>query len=124
MTGIRETTRLIIDRELSPKANALRLQQTAKKGLTDLIASGRASVYYKTKVDGREAISSIGQGQIPAAIDTAQQSVYVQFGFAAEAARYAIDFLKIRTGPTVSGNFSRSFWLSADDRFMMADQFT
>lgn len=114
MSALRQQVSVYIDANLAPAARSAKLAQIARAGRDDLIATGRASPYYQTFVDGARgaAEESVRPGG----------TILYQFGYVATAAVFALNFLRARS-PVASGRYRGSFYLGVNGRFIPASQF-
>jgi hypothetical protein len=112
-SAFRQTTRVLVDREFSPAARSRALATMAKRGLADLLASGRASRRYRTFVDGQE-------GRAEESVSDRGVILY-EFQYLGEVVAFAIGFLQ-RRAPVKSGRFRAGFFVSVDGRFLSPDQ--
>jgi hypothetical protein len=116
VAAFRQQVQAYINVNLSPAARSKILADTARAGLADLIATGRASTSYNTFVDGRR------DGNEDDVIGTGGGSILYRFDMQAQAAVFALAFLMAR-GPARSGKFRNSFFVGVDGRFVAAAQF-
>jgi len=96
---------------LSPAALSARLAETAREDVARLIASGRASPRYRRFVDGVE-------GAPETAVKPDGMILY-RFDYMAEVAAFVLSFLEARA-PKRTGEFSKSFYLGLDGKFVPA----
>jgi hypothetical protein len=113
--AFRQTTKVIVDREFSPAARSRALATMAKKGLAELLASGRASKRYRTFVDGRE-------GAAEETVSGDHGVILYSFQYLGEITQFALGFL-MRRSPVKSGAFRDSFFISVDGRFIRPAEF-
>jgi hypothetical protein len=113
-SAFRQATRVFIDQQLSPAARSARLADAAKAGVAELVASGRASPYYRRFVDGQE-------GAQESSVKPNGGVILYQFSYVAETVAFAIAFLRGRS-PVGSGRYRDGFVVSVDGRPIPAAQ--
>jgi hypothetical protein len=105
---------VFVSRALSPQARSAALAEAARRGVADLISSGRAPPRYRRFVDGVE-------GAAESAVKPDGAIVY-RFEYLAEVITFALGYLQGRA-PTGSGAFRRGFFLGLDGKFVRAAAF-
>jgi hypothetical protein len=116
VSALRQQVTAFVNTNLSPAARSATLARLAVEMRDGLISTGRASPVYRTFVDGREgapeaSVKGTGGGVI-----------LYRFGYAAQAAVFALAFLKGRS-PSKSGKYRGSFYVGVNGRFIPAVQF-
>lgn len=114
--SFRRNLRTFTGGNLSPVARSARLAHTARDALADLQGTGRVSGSYRvTTVDGRKGASE----------DTVRGDgrgvVLYEFSYTAEAATFALAFLRRRAAG--ASGYSRSFFVGVNGKFIRAADF-
>lgn len=113
MSAFRQQITVMVNKQLSDEAQRQRLIEVAKEAITDAVASGKATKNYVRYVDGVEGASE----------EQARKEIFYKFGYAAEAAQFALDYLRRRTRGG-SNKFANSFWISVDGRYIAPGSFS
>lgn len=117
MAAFSQRLKAYVDANLSPAARSKRLATLARQARDELIRDRRASTTYETIVDGRKGAS---EDQVRG---TGGGTIVYAFSYGAEAAVYALTFLRARS-PVRSGKFRESFWVSVDGRYIPPGRFS
>lgn len=117
MPAFRFPTQTVIARiaeDAAPAKRAALLAETARRGVAELIASGRASPQYRTFVDGVEGRS---EDQV-----RADGTIAYRFNYMGQVVVFALEYLRARS-PVDSGLFRDSFRVGVNGRDIDADKF-
>ena len=110
----RRSVDVFVRRSLSPQAQAKMLADTAKKGVADLIATGRASPDYRRYVDGREGVPE--ESVKPDGV------IVYRFNQLGAITTFALSFL-VNRSPIRSGDYRKSFYIGVNGKFIPMAQF-
>lgn len=114
MPAVRQQVQAFIDANLSPKAQSAALAGIARRGVAELVRSGKAPPSYQVVVDGRYNVAED-------AVRPNGTILYL-FDSQASAAVFAISYLRGRA-PKRSGRYVESIWIGVNGAFTRASAF-
>ena len=112
MSAFRESVRVFVAEHLTPAARSAKLAEAARRGVAELVASGRAPPKYRTFVDGAEGRD----------VATVRREVLYEFAYLGPAIEFALAFLIARS-PAKSGRYRAGFVVAVNGRPIPARQF-
>lgn len=116
--AFRRSVDVFLTRQMSAQQQSAALAEVARRGVAEIVASGRAPDRYRRYVDGIE-------GAPEDAVKPAGVIVY-RFDYMADVAAFALEFLRERSPKGAAHDhtpFRDSFWLGLGGRFIRAQDF-